>query len=491
MVNWKDKIAFKGDKILWYIIIMLMIASVMVVYSSTGRLAYSEKGGNTLFYLLKQLFLIGGCFAVMFIVQSIHYRYFYKYAGVLLVISVILLGYAAFGGTNLNGAGRWIPLPFVGLTFQPSELAKIAIVMYTAKILADAQTETCCEDIALQRFLLFVGPAILVIFLDNFSTSALISLVCLILFMVARMRWKLLAITFGTAVAGVILVVALGFMVPQVREWGRVGTMVGRINDFVNGGEDEDNYSYQSVQARIAVARGGLMGNGPGNSTQRNFLPHPYSDFIYAIIIEEYGLGGGIFIMLLYAVVLFRVGVIGRKSMKGEHYNARGFPDIFPALLATGLGLTIILQAMVNMGVCVGALPVTGQTLPLISLGGTSLLFTSASFGIILSIAHSFSPEGLAEEEARMKAREERVFGNRKTKEPEEWEEEVVDELDNGELPQKEVLSKAGGRRRGRRRAEADDMQEEIDILDEKGLTEMEVQLENEGRKVLRELRRK
>lgn len=491
MVNWKDKIAFKGDKILWYIIIMLMIASVMVVYSSTGRLAYSEKGGNTLFYLLKQLFLIGGCFAVMFIVQSIHYRYFYKYAGVLLVISVVLLGYAAFGGTNLNGAGRWIPLPFVGLTFQPSELAKIAIVMYTAKILADAQTETCCEDIALQRFLLFVGPAILVIFLDNFSTSALISLVCLILFMVARMRWKLLAITFGTAVAGVVLVVALGFMVPQVREWGRVGTMVGRINDFVNGGEDEDNYSYQSVQARIAVARGGLMGNGPGNSTQRNFLPHPYSDFIYAIIIEEYGLGGGIFIMLLYAVVLFRVGVIGRKSMKGEHYNARGFPDIFPALLATGLGLTIILQAMVNMGVCVGALPVTGQTLPLISLGGTSLLFTSASFGIILSIAHSFSPEGLAEEEARMKAREERVFGKRKAEEPEEWEEEVVDELDNGELPQKEVLSKAGGRRRGRRRAEADETQEEIDILDEKGLTEMEVQLENEGRKVLRELRRK
>lgn len=491
MVNWKDKIAFKGDKILWYIIIMLMIASVMVVYSSTGRLAYSEKGGNTLFYLLKQLFLIGGCFAVMFSVQSIHYRYFYKYAGVLLVISVILLGYAAFGGTNLNGAGRWIPLPFVGLTFQPSELAKIAIVMYTAKILADAQTETCCEDIALQRFLLFVGPAILVIFLDNFSTSALISLVCLILFMVARMRWKLLAITFGTAVAGVVLVVALGFMVPQVREWGRVGTMVGRINDFVNGGEDEDNYSYQSVQARIAVARGGLMGNGPGNSTQRNFLPHPYSDFIYAIIIEEYGLGGGIFIMLLYAVVLFRVGVIGRKSMKGEHYNARGFPDIFPALLATGLGLTIILQAMVNMGVCVGALPVTGQTLPLISLGGTSLLFTSASFGIILSIAHSFSPEGLAEEKARMKAREERAFGNRKTEEPAEWEEEVVDELDNGELPQKEVLSKAGGRRRGRRRAEADDTQEEIDILDEKGLTEMEVQLENEGRKMLRELRRK
>lgn len=493
MKNWKDKIAFKGDRILWYIIIMLMIASVMVVYSSTGRLAYSEKGGNTFFYLMKQLFLIGGCFCVLFVVQSIHYRYFYKYAGMLLVISVVLLGYAAFGGTNLNGAGRWITLPFVGLTFQPSELAKIAIVMYTARILADCQTESGCEDIALQRFLLFVGPAILVIFLDNFSTSALIAMVCLILFMIARVRWKLLGIAFGTAVAGVVLVVTLGFMVPEVREWGRIGTMVGRINDFVEGGEDEDNYSYQSVQAKIAVAKGGLMGNGPGNSTQRNFLPHPYSDFIYAIIIEEYGLGGGIFIMLLYAVVLFRVGVIGRRSMKVEHYNDRGYPDIFPALLSTGLGLTIILQAMVNMGVCVGALPVTGQTLPLISLGGTSLLFTSASFGIILSVAHSFSPEGMAEEEARNRVREEGGSGKRRKKEEEwAWDEEVVDELDNGELPHRDGPAEPGGRRRGRRRAGTVDdavTPEESGALGEAWMAEMN--MEDEGREVLGGLREK
>lgn len=494
MMNWKDKIAFKGDRILWYIIIMLMIASVMVVYSSTGRLAYNEKGGNTLFYLIKQLFLIGGCFGVMFIVQSIHYRYFYKYAGVLLVVSVILLGYAAFGGISINGAGRWIPLPFIGLTFQPSELAKIAIMMYTAKILADAQTESCCEDAALQKFLLFVGPAILVIFLDNFSTSALISMVCLILFMIARMRWKLLAITFGTAVTAIVLVLALGFLVPQMREWGRIGTMVGRITDFANGGEEGDSYSYQSVQARIAVARGGLMGNGPGNSTQRNFLPHPYSDFIYAIIIEEYGLGGGIFIMLLYAVILFRVGVIGRKSMKGDQFNARGMPDIFPALLVTGLGLTIILQAMVNMGVCVGILPVTGQTLPLISMGGTSLLFTSASFGIILSIAHTFSPEGKAEEEARMKLKEEKLFVRRKQgREAEEWDEESVDEVVDGDLPEVEARpeSVAGGRRRGKRSPEAEALNEEIDIIDENGLPELETQLASEGRKVLKELRRR
>ena len=141
MNDWKEKIAFKGDKILWYIVIMLMIASVMVVYSSTGRLAYNEKAGNTFFYLIKQLFLIGGCFGVMFIVQSIHYRYFYKYAGVLLFVYMILLVCAAFGGTNINGAGRWIRLPLIGLTFQPSELAKIAIMMFTARILSEAQTD--------------------------------------------------------------------------------------------------------------------------------------------------------------------------------------------------------------------------------------------------------------------------------------------------------------------------------------------------------------
>ena len=408
MNDWKEKIAFKGDKILWYIVIMLMIVSVMVVYSSTGRLAYNEKAGNTFFYLIKQLFLIGGCFGVMFIVQSIHYRYFYKYAGVLLFVSMILLVCAAFGGTNINGAGRWIRLPLIGLTFQPSELAKIAIMMFTARILSEAQTDTHCDDSVLQKFLLFVGPVILLIFMDNFSTSALIGAVCFILFMIARMRWRLLAMTLGTALAAIALVLILGIYVPQVKEWGRIGTMVNRITDFAKGGEDGDGYSYQSVQARIAVAKGGLMGSGPGNSTQRNFLPHPYSDFIYAIVIEEYGLGGGAFIMLLYAVILFRVGVIGRKSMRKEVLNDRGMPDIFPALLVVGLGLTIVLQAMINMGVCVGLLPVTGQTLPLVSMGGTSLLFTSAAFGVILSIAHTFSPEGEKEESERLKMKSEK-----------------------------------------------------------------------------------
>lgn len=500
MSNWKDKMAFKGDKILWYIIIMLMIASVMVVYSATGRLAYNEQGGNTFFYLIKQLFLIGGCFAIMFVVQSIHYRNFYKYAGVLLFISVLLLMYAAFGGTNINGAGRWIRIPLIGMTFQPSELAKIAIMIFTSRILADAQTEYGCEDSALNRFLVFVGPVILLIFLDNFSTSALVGLVSFILFMVARMRWKVLGITFGVALSAIIIVLVIGFCVPQAKEWGRIGTMVSRITDFAQGSDDSDGYSYQSVQARIAVARGGLMGNGPGNSTQRNFLPHPYSDFIYAIVIEEYGLGGGGFIMLLYAVILFRVGVISRKSLKGAELNARGMPDIFPALLVTGLGLTIVIQAMINMGVCVGVLPVTGQTLPLVSMGGTSLWFTSASFGIILSIAHTFSPEGQAEEAERMRWKSEKLVKPEKRKKKEEYEdlpvneEEEEDDWVEGELPEVKPEEKPTKpiRRRGRRVAdEESEKEEDIDIIGEEGMKDMSEQLESEGREVLKELRRR
>lgn len=488
MINWKRYIDFKGDKILWYIIIMLMLASVMVVYSSTGRLAYHEQGGNTLYYLLKQLVLLLGCFAVLFGVQAIHYKYFYKYAGLLLAVSLVLLAFAAFGGKNVNGAGRWIPLPFVGLTFQPSELTKIAIVMYTSKILADFQNERCCDDMALQKFLLFVGPVILVIFLDNFSTSALIGTVCFILFMIARIRWKLLAITFGSVFSAVVLILVLGFYVPQVKEWGRVGTMVGRITNFVKGGEEGDDYSYQSDQAKIAVARGGIMGSGPGNSTQRNFLPFPYSDFIYAIVIEEYGLGGGGFIMLLYIVILFRVGVIGRKSMKGGRLNARGMPDIFPALLSAGLGLTIVLQAMINMGVCVGLLPVTGQTLPLISMGGTSLLFTSASFGIILSVARAFSPEGQAGElemqkEQARKRRKEENFN------PGEMEEEV-DELENGDLPETD-REETGRQRRRRATAGIRTEEENIDIIEDSGIPEIQEELESQGREVLKELRRR
>ncbi len=383
MADLRRFVTFKGDKVIWYMIIMLMIASVLVIYSSTGRLAYKEQEGNVLYYLIKQLFLLGGCFVIMFFLQSVNYKYFSKYAGWLLVISVGLLLYAALAGANINGAGRWIRIPLIGLTFQPSELAKLAIVMYTARIITFAQTERHCENYAFSKFLIYVGPVILVIFMDSFSTSMLISAVCYILFIVGRLRWALLGkIAGGVVVAAGVMIVLLLY-VPQVEKVGRLATVKSRVTDFIQGGKDTDGYSAQSVYSKIAVARGGLLGNGPGNSVQRNFLPHPYSDFIYAIIIEEYGLIGGGFIMLCYLIILFRIGVIVRQCTR-----------IYPALLVTGLGLTIVMQAMINMGVCVGLFPVTGQTLPLISMGGTSLWFTSAAFGMILSVSHSFSEEG-------------------------------------------------------------------------------------------------
>ena len=195
---------------------------------------------------------------------------------------------------------------------------------------------------------------------------------------------------------GVILVLA--FTVPQFEKIGRVATIKGRVTNFFSGAKKErEGSSYQSDQAKIAVAKGGLMGVGPGNSEQRNFLPHPYSDFIFAIIIEEYGLLGGGLTLLLYLIILYRIGVIVKRCTR-----------TFPALLVTGLGLSIVFQAFVNMGVCVGLFPVTGQPLPLVSMGGTSLLFTSAAFGMILSVSHTFQEDGeVVEEESEVEEVEE------------------------------------------------------------------------------------
>ena len=197
---------------------------------------------------------------------------------------------------------------------------------------------------------------------------------------------------------GVILVLA--FTVPQFEKIGRVATIKGRVTNFFSGAKKErGDSSYQSDQAKIAVAKGGLMGVGPGNSEQRNFLPHPYSDFIFAIIIEEYGLLGGGLTLLLYLIILYRIGVIVKRCTR-----------TFPALLVTGLGLSIVFQAFVNMGVCVGLFPVTGQPLPLVSMGGTSLLFTSAAFGMILSVSHTFQGDGeVIEEESEVEEVEDSV----------------------------------------------------------------------------------
>ena len=400
-MNWFDlrkKLSFKGDRILWYVIIGLMLASVMVVYSSTGSLAYRVRSGNTSYFLIKQVILMSGCLVVVLTLQSIHYKYFLSFAKIVLGMSFIFLLWAKFAGTTLNDAGRWVTIPGIGFTFQPSEMAKLGVIMYCARVIAFYQNERCCDDEALKKILFVAGPVIFLIFLDNFSTSLLMGLVCLAMLFVGRLRLKLIAMSVGALVATIVVLLVLAFTVPKVAEIGRIATVKSRIVNFFNPESVNSDDSYQSDQAKIAVAKGGLVGLGPGNSVQRNFLPHPYSDFIFAIIIEEYGLLGAGVVMLLYLIILYRIGVIVRRCTR-----------TFPAILVTGLGLSIVFQALVNMGVCVGLMPVTGQPLPLMSMGGTSLIFTSAAFGMILSVSHTFSEEGEREEREKQRMKSEKL----------------------------------------------------------------------------------
>ena len=368
---------FKGDRVIWAIIILLSIYSMLTVYSATGSLAYKSAGGNTFYYLIRHsVFLFIG-FGVTFITHLIPYKYFSGFATLLLGISVPLLLLTMIMGTSLNQAARWLTVPGIGLTFQTSDLAKLALIMYVARYLSINQDNI--KDFK-TGFLPIVIPIVIVcalIIKANFSTAALLFVTSVILLFIGRIAMKHLFALAGVGVVFVAIFVLIAWNSPNK---GRVGTWKNRIENFVQG-DSEGNY--QIEQSKIAIVTGGLIGKGPGNSTQRNFLPHAYSDFIYSIIIEEYGLIlGAIPILFLYLFLLFRAGIIVRKSER-----------TFPAFLAIGLSLSLVFQAMINMGVAVSLFPVTGQTLPLVSMGGTSILFTSVAFGIIISVSRATENE--------------------------------------------------------------------------------------------------
>ncbi|WP_231932369.1 MULTISPECIES: FtsW/RodA/SpoVE family cell cycle protein [Butyricimonas] len=387
----KISLRLKGDRILGAVVIALMLISLLVVYSSTGSLAFRVRGGDTSFYLIKQLFLLVGCYGVILLTQSCHYKYLLSFASLLLLASFGFLILAKVMGATLNDTDRWIKI--FGISFQPSEFAKLAVVIFCARAIAFEQTEKGCDDHVLLR-MLWVLPVLGMIFMENFSTSALLGGVCLFMLFVGRLNMRTFGKIIGSGVVLIGLLVAILFIVPdkQLAKVGRLLTVKSRLEAFFVPSKANKDDSYQSDQAKIAVARGGLFKIAPGTSVQRNFLPHPYSDFIFAIIVEEYGLGGAGVVMLLYLIILYRVGVIVRRCTR-----------MFPAMLVTGLGLCIVLQALINMGVCVGLFPVTGQPLPLVSMGGTSLLFTSAAFGMILSVSHTFSEEGEVEAKEKLK----------------------------------------------------------------------------------------
>jgi len=374
MTTW-EKIKPKGDLIMWGIIFILSFWGLLAVYSSTGALAYTKHGGNVEIYLLQQGgLLVAGIFIMLFI-SSIHYKYFMGISKLLLWISYGLLLYALVFGIEINGARRWVS--FFGLTFQASDVAKLAIVMFVTRELARKQDSI---DDFKKTFLPILGHITAVCLLiapENLSTALVLFFTCMAILFIGRVKIKHLAMIGGTVAVVGALFASILFITPEraLKGTGRMLTWKHRITSF-NKKETDPDKTYQNDHAKIAIATGGIFGKRPGNSTERNFLPEAYSDFIYAIIAEEYGLIGALIMMMLYLLFLWRSMRIVLKS-----------PKAFGALIAVGLSFSLVLQALINMAVAVNLFPVTGLTLPLVSKGGTSILLTSVAFGVIMSVS--------------------------------------------------------------------------------------------------------
>jgi len=360
-----------GDRVIWMIMAVLAVFSILVVYSATGTIAYTAQDGNTEFYLLKHSIIVVGGLMLAYLCYMLHYKQYSKYAPYMLMLSIPLLVYTIAYGVNINEARRWITIPMIELTFQTSDFAKLALITYIARAISVKQEYI--EDFN-SAFLPLIIPIIIICGLiapADLSTALLLFLTCFLMMFMGRVHWKfLILLLFLGVVLFAFLIVLAKF--PGFEEVIRVDTWIQRTGDFVV----DTNGGYQLQQSKIAIANGEWFGVGPGNSTQRNFLPSPYSDFIYSIICEEYGLLGGFVIVTLYVMLFFRTASIVTKS-----------PKAFGAMLAIGLSLSLVIQALANIAVSVHLVPVTGLTLPLLSMGGTSLLFTCISFGMILSVS--------------------------------------------------------------------------------------------------------
>jgi cell division protein FtsW len=374
-------------------VVLLAIVSLLAVYSSTGLLAYKMYKGNSEVYLFRQFaFIVVGVLLIYF-AHEVNYILYARAAKFLFYLSIPLLLYTLFFGVRLNEGSRWIRLPIINLTFQTSDLAKLALFMYLSLLLSRRQDVIKDFRAGFLPAIIPVAIVCLLIAPANLSTALLIGATSLVLLFIGRVRAQHLMLALGVALVPVLLLMGAAALRHQISgaqpekpriESGsglfvRMNTWINRVETFMYGGRealDEDNY--QVNQAKIAIANGGLIGLGPGNSRQRNFLPHPYSDFIYAIIIEEYGLAGGACIMFIYLIFLFRSIRIFRRC-----------PFAFGAFLALGLSFTLVVQALANMAVNVNLFPVTGVTLPLVSMGGSSFLFSCLAIGIILSVARN------------------------------------------------------------------------------------------------------
>ena len=388
----------QGDKVIWALVVLLTLVSLLAVYSATGSLAYKKYKGNTEVFLFKQVAFILLGFGVVYFAHRVNYTIYSKVARILFILSIPLLIYTLFFGAKINEGSRWIKVPLINMTMQTSDLAKLALFMYLARLLSRKQQVIGSFKKGFLPVIIPVGITCLLIAPANLSTALLLGASCMLLLFIGRVSVKHLLLVAGLAMIPIVMLVMAAVIQHKKGDTGehvianhqelkkasgglttRVTTWIGRVENFIYGGKEADNDEmYQVNQAKIAIAKGGILGVGPGNSTTRDYLPQAYNDFIFAIIIEEYGLLGGAFILFVYIVFLYRCIRIFKRC-----------PFAFGAFLALGLSFTLAIQAVANMAVTVNLFPVTGVTLPLVSMGGSSFLFTCLAIGIILSVSRN------------------------------------------------------------------------------------------------------
>lgn len=370
--GWLTK-TFKGDKAIWGLVALFMVYSLLAVYSSSVGVAFMKYGGNTTYFLRSQFFMLLLSLVIIVVVHYLPYRIYFSLAGIFLIVAAGLLVLTFAFGSRVNEATRWLVIPGTGFRLQTSDVAKVALVIYLARSLAKYQNELTDFMLVSKYFMIPVAVICGLIMPENLSTAVMIFGISMVILFIGRVPFRFLLAYVGIAVVAIIL---FAMVLTIVMKSNRVEVWKNRIENYFSGKEDPDG-DYQANQAKIAISTGGLFGKAPGKSTQRNMLPQSNSDFIFAIIIEEYGLiFGAIPLILAYMILLFRGITIAKKC-----------ETAFPAFLVMGLIIMIVVQAILNMLVAVGLFPVTGQTLPMVSWGRTSVLMMSFSIGAILSVS--------------------------------------------------------------------------------------------------------
>ncbi|HQV36775.1 MAG TPA: FtsW/RodA/SpoVE family cell cycle protein, partial [Flavobacterium sp.] len=420
--------SLRGDKVIWALVALLALFSFMPVFSASSNLAYAGKGtGNTVSYLVKHLVHVALGFYIIYRVHKIPYHYFRSISRIVLPFIWVLLAYTLFKGTVIAGANasRWIQVPFVGISFQPSAFAFIVLMIFVARYLSKTREEPITFKSSFIDLWLPVGITLMFILPANFSTAALIFAMILMLVFIGKYPLKYIATVLGIGLVALTLFVLIAKAFPNPLTT-RVNTWEARIERFVKDDVTDLDEVYQIERAKTAIASGGVYGLGPGKSVQKNFLPQSSSDFIYAIIVEEFGLFGGLAILLIYLLLFLRFIVAAHKAN-----------TLFGKLVVVGLGFPIVFQALINMGVAVELLPTTGQTLPLISSGGSSIWVTCLAVGIILNVTKK--EEEIAAENAE-KAKREVALQKMIDKQIKEDEESISEDYSIEDNPMNAVL---------------------------------------------------